>query len=67
MGSNPRGVTEWVAEIGRHHLRPLTLVEVAAVVIALILGWKLVAVAILAWHVLRMAWAMRSHSARDHK
>jgi hypothetical protein len=38
----------------RYHLSPLTLLEAVAFVAALLLGWKEVAVAILAWHALRM-------------
>jgi hypothetical protein len=44
-----------LVDIARSHLTLLTLVELAAFVAALLLGWKEVAVAVLWWHVLRMA------------
>lgn len=43
-----------IASAGRHFVSPLALVEMAAFVGAMLLGWELVGLAILAWHVLRM-------------
>lgn len=41
-------------DMARYHLTPLTLLEATAFVAALLLGWREIAVVILAWHVLRM-------------
>jgi hypothetical protein len=43
-----------IVAMARHHVRPLALLELAAFTVALLLGWTAVALAILAWHVLRM-------------
>jgi hypothetical protein len=45
-----------IAAVARSHISPLGLVELSAVVAALLAGWKLVALAILGFHLLRMAW-----------
>jgi hypothetical protein len=55
-----------VVETARHHLRPLALIELAAFTVALLLGWTEIALAILAWHVLRMG-AMAVRDFRGHR
>jgi hypothetical protein len=55
-----------LAETARHHLRPLALIELAAFTVALVLGWTEIALAILAWHVLRMG-AMAVRDFKGHR
>jgi hypothetical protein len=55
---------ESIAAMARAHLSPLGVLELAAFAAALIMGWKLIALAILAIHVLHMGVAAYRHRPR---
>ena len=66
--SRAQGLAGVVAGIAKYHLRPLVLIELAAFVAALLVGWKEVALAILVLHVLRMGiTALAGPSGAKHR
>ena len=45
---------EWIAAAFRHHITPLALLELTVFGVALVLGFKTIALVVLAFHIGRM-------------